>query len=105
MRQVTQKIRKAFWKGQSLTIGNTKTDGQSVWLHGNEIVKTAGNGQVWATLAGWNTPTTRERVNGITGLNFHQVDFDARLDGRPVDAQDWFIVSSPTAQANAGILF
>ena len=92
MRKITQRIRKAFLNGQSLTIGNTKTDGKSVWLHGNEIVKTSANGQVWATLAGWNTPTTRERVNGITDLGFHQVNFEPILDGHPVDANDWFPV-------------
>lgn len=105
MRKVTERIRKAFWKGQSLKVGNTETDGVSVWLHGNVIVKREPNGQVLATLAGWNTPTTRERVNGITGLNFHQVNFEPCIDGRPCNADDWFVASSPTAGANAGILF
>jgi hypothetical protein len=105
MRKVTARIRKAFRQGQSLKVDNTETDGITVWLHGNVIVRREPNGQVWATLAGHNTRVTRERVNGITDLNFHQVNFQACLDGRPINDEDWFVASSPTAQANAGILF
>ena len=70
MRKTTQRIKDAFDNGQSLTVNNTRTDGTSVYLFGNEIVRRDANGKVYATLAGWNTVTTRERVNGITGLNF-----------------------------------
>tara|TARA_B110000495_G_C22650869_1_gene385839 strand:- start:214 stop:546 length:333 start_codon:yes stop_codon:yes gene_type:complete len=91
MRQVTQQIKQAFEQGTSLKVGNTRTDGQTVWLHGNAIVKRDISGLVFATLAGWNTPTTRERVNGITGMGFHQVNFCACLDGEPVNELDWFV--------------
>lgn len=64
MRKVTKQIAEAFKKGQSLTIKNTKTDGQSVWLHGNEIARKTDYG-IEVTLAGWPTVTTRERVDGI----------------------------------------
>jgi hypothetical protein len=96
MRQVTQKIKQAFEKGISLKVGNTRTDGTSVFLHGNEIVKRDPSGLVMATLAGWNTPTTRERVNGITGMNFHQNNFAPMLDGNEVDPTDWFAVTLST---------
>ena len=92
MRKVTSDIRQAFQAGQSKKIGNTRTDGESVWLHGNKIVKTEG-GKVFATLAGWNTPTTRERVNGICDLSFQQIDFGAFLDGEPVHPSEWVEVS------------
>ena len=91
MRKVTQQIKEAFEQRKVKTIGNTHTDGQSVWLHGNKIVTRDASGVVRATLAGWNTPTTRERVNGITGLNFHQVNFEPHLDGQPVDPFAWFV--------------
>lgn len=91
MRKITERIKKAFEQGTSLKIGNTRTDGTSVWLHGNEIVRRDPSGLVFATLAGWNTPTTRERVNGITDMGFHQVKFCACLDGQPVDESAWFV--------------
>ena len=88
MRKVTKNIRNAFYAGRKLTIGNTHTDGTAVWLHGNKIVERREDG-VYATLAGWNTPTTRERVNGITGARFHQKDFTPHLNGTPVSATEW----------------
>jgi hypothetical protein len=91
MRKVTEQIKNAFCQGLSLTVGNTKTDGTSVFLHGNEIVRRDSSGLVFATLAGWNTCVTRERVNGITGMNFHQVGFVACLDGKPISENDWFV--------------
>tara|TARA_A200000159_G_C6997939_1_gene204438 strand:- start:89 stop:403 length:315 start_codon:yes stop_codon:yes gene_type:complete len=91
MRKVTQDIKEAFEQRKAKTIGNTSTDGESVWLHGNKIVTRDKSGMVIATLAGWNTPTTRERVNGITGMNFHQVNFEARLNGHEIDPFAWFV--------------
>jgi hypothetical protein len=91
MRKITERIKKAFEQGTSLKIGNTRTDGTSVWLHGNEIVRRDPSGLVLATLAGWNTPTTRERVNGITGMSFHQASFCACLDGQPINECAWFV--------------
>lgn len=93
MRKVTEQIKKAFEQGKSLKVGNTKTDGNSVWLHGNRIVMRQEDGRVWATLAGWNTPTTRERVNGITGIGFYQKDFEPMLNGEEIDPGAWFVVS------------
>lgn len=91
MRKVTERIKQAFEQGNSLKIGNTRTNGTSVFLHGNEIIRRDISGLVFATLAGWNTPTTRERVNGITGMGFHQVGFVACIDGEPVCEDDWFV--------------
>tara|TARA_R110001592_G_scaffold32260_8_gene113164 strand:+ start:1969 stop:2304 length:336 start_codon:yes stop_codon:yes gene_type:complete len=100
MRKVTEQIKQAFFEGKTKTIGNTRTDGESVWLHGNEIVRKDASGLVFATLAGWNTPTTRERVNGITGLGFHQVNFEACLNGQPIDPSDWFVQCHDGASAS-----
>ena len=91
MRDVTKRIKTAFEQGKPLKVGNTRTNGQSVFLHGNEIVRRDVSGLVFATLAGYNTRTTMERVNGITGMNFHQVGFVACLDGEPVCEDDWFV--------------
>lgn len=80
MRKITAKIAKAFLAGDSLKIKNTETDGQSVWLHGNEIARRTADG-LEVSLAGWATVTTRERVNGIlqaaqTGMRIVQRDHE-----------------------------
>lgn len=68
MRKVSKAIAEAFFAGKAKTVGNTITDGQSVWLHGNLIARKTDGGlssQFETTLAGWATPTTRERVNTL----------------------------------------
>lgn len=90
MRKVTEQIKHAFESRQRKSVGNTMTDGQTVWLHGNAIIKRDPDGLVRWSLAGWNTPTTRERVNGIVGAGVHQVNFEPILDGQEINPFDWF---------------
>ena len=90
MRKVTEEIKKAFEQGKSKKVGNTETDGQTVWLHGNAIVKRDPDGLIRWSLAGWNTSTTRERVNGIVNAGVHQVSFEPVLNGQVIDSFDWF---------------
>lgn len=92
MRKITQQIKEAFDNHTAKRIGNTETDGAIVWLHGNRIVERRKDG-VYASLAGWNTPTTRERVNGITGAGFYQKDFLAYCGDAEVCSTEWIKVS------------
>ena len=72
MRKETQKIARAFLNHEKATATRTRTDGESVFLHGNKIafwnygdVKPA----LCFTLADWPSVTTRERINGILELS------------------------------------
>lgn len=96
MRKVTEQIAVAFLNGESKTVSNTSTDGKSVWLHGNLIAE-RGDGELSLTLAGWGTPTTRERLNGILhtfGYNsgFHQKNHIQYFDDIEIDESDWITV-------------
>ena len=96
MRQVTKQIREAFEQGTAKKVGNTETDGQTVWLFGNPIVKREPSGLVLWSLAGWNTVTTRERVNGIVGAGVRQVKGRPVLaNGHEIVATDWFVAPPP----------
>lgn len=95
MRKVTQQIKQAFEQRQAKSIGNTMTDGKTVWLHGFPIVKRDPDGLVRWSLAGWNTPTTRERVNGIANAGVHQVNFKPVLNGQEIHPSDWFAAAPP----------
>ena len=77
MRKVTEKIARALLRGEKCAVGNTTTNGECVWLHGNLIAMRLSD-CILVSLAGWNTPTTRERVNGILEI-FGQ---DARIVAR-----------------------
>ena len=64
MRKITTEIVNAFMRGDSKTMGNTRTDGDAIYLHDNAIAWRDGR-DVVITLANWGTVTTRERLNGL----------------------------------------
>ena len=54
----------AFATGRRASEANTMTDGTAFFLHGNKIAERRAD-HLWISLAGWNTPTTRERLNAV----------------------------------------
>ena len=67
-RQVTEQATKAFFNGDNFKLSNTEVHadctGVYLYLFGNLIAKRVGE-RVSISLAGYNTTTTRERLNGI----------------------------------------
>lgn len=68
MRKITREISTAFLDSRSLYRDNTTTDGSEIRLFGNLIAYWDTDFTVAITLAGWNTATTRERLNGLLEL-------------------------------------
>lgn len=69
MRKVTKEVVDAFLAGKRRSVGNTSTDGVVLKLHGNTIATIDPVTRIVSvTLAGWATPTTRERLNGLCDL-------------------------------------
>jgi len=92
MRIVTQRIKTAFEQGKHLKVGNTRTNGKSVFLHGNEIIRRDSTGRIWFTFAGWGSATTRERLRGILNVDVHQKDYEQYVRGEIVDdLKHWHI--------------
>ena len=93
MRKVTKTVAVAFKCGHSKKLDNTSTDGQVLRLHGNAIARKTHTGAVEISTAGWNTTTTRERLNGILrtyGVEGYvsQKDFGLYFNSTPWDG-DW----------------
>lgn len=70
MRKETQKAVDALLDGKNIRLARTTVDGDCLMLRGNTIAKVTrfefgGIKQIEMTLAGWPTPTTRERLNGL----------------------------------------
>lgn len=84
MRQITRDIVNAFQEMRSLRIDNSRTDGQSIWLFNNKIVEVREDG-VWITNAGWDSRTTKERLNGLTGVRIHSHRGTLYLNGNAWD--------------------
>jgi len=79
MRKISRDIAEAFRDGRKKSISNSMTDGSQVFLHGNRIAWKLEDDKVAITLAGWPTPTTRERLNAILDVfgwefSINQVD-------------------------------
>jgi len=93
MRKITQDIANALFARQDVNKGNTATLNGEVFLHGNKIAKIE-DGALLMTLAGWNTPTTRERLNGIADVfgakkRYSQRNWEPYLGDEAIDEDDW----------------
>jgi len=82
MRQVTQLAVTNWLMRKKFRRGNTHTDGTTLYLHGNPIAKIDdSDGLVYVRSAGWETNTTKERLNGIAGVHIHQKNYEWYLNG------------------------
>ena len=97
MRKVTEKTVTAFLNHERASCGNTFTDGEVLELHGNPIARHVPEGRIQFTLAGWNTPTTRDRINGLLDMigadRVYQRDFKAYWQGELIGEYEWYFVS------------
>jgi len=103
MRKITLESTKAFNSNQSFNKANMRVqvyasdrckDSKVVelLLHGNVIARKYINGDfsegadgielTFITSAGWQTNTTKERLNGLDGVSICQKDFDWYLNGK-----------------------
>ena len=106
MRKIEVRMVAAALTGDRMKYGNTEVvtrtreDGQrvtSVYLHDNLIAQNGVTG--WGfSLRGWNTPTTRSRVNALLkGLGVPgrvcTIKGRAHFNGKPIGHHDWVHVS------------
>ena len=104
MRKIEIQLQTAITNGREFKSANTTVDntdhGQIVRLHGNKIAQ-IDNGVLYITSAGWETTTTKSRLNAVLDVvipgarvfakahtwyityNDKTVEFDA-IDSRPI---------------------
>ena len=81
MRKVTSEIVRAFLKGESKKIGNSRTDSYNLYLHENKIASFNKDGFLQITAAGWLSNTTKERLNALPNVKISQKNFIWYLNG------------------------
>ena len=100
MRQITNESISAF-----LNRRNFKKSNMEVWngyecspqlvtklfLHGNLIAEMDKYGTISITNAGWETNTTKERLNGLPNVSINQKNFIWYLNGKEWNG-DWIKV-------------
>ena len=74
MREITQQAAQAFVDQRNFESGNTVVAASSggitcLILHDNYIATHIEGDGLYVSTCGWNTPTTRERLNGLPGVN------------------------------------
>ena len=99
MRKTTESVCKAFLAGNRKSSGNSSTDGVVLLLHGNRIAERMPDGSIMATLAGWPSPTTRERLNGLTellglGRLCGQTKHQQFYGENPIECDEWVELSA-----------
>lgn len=85
MRKVTATVIGAFLRGQNMQVGNSWARDGRLYLHGNCIAERDAQGNVRVTTAGWNTNTTRDRLNGLPGVSVRMIRRTLTLNGAPWD--------------------
>lgn len=95
MRKIDNNVAIAVNNRYDYKSGNTRVEVVNnnvfVYLHNNLIYRII-DGAVSFTLAGWNTQTTRSRLNAL-GVNIKQKNYDAILNGRKIDPAVWYWLS------------
>ena len=97
MRQITIDSIRAFRNNQKFKRGNMEVrvydnpligtqNFRDLRLHGNVIATLSNDGMTIST-CGWNTVTTRERLNGLPGVHVIQRNWQLYLNGEAWDGQ------------------
>jgi hypothetical protein len=97
MRKITEQASDAFHNGRDFRSGNTQVNrrigGVELALHGHIIAKNISNEGLSINLCGWNTNTTRERLNGLEGVRVYTKKGQAFLNGNAIPSDEWVKVS------------
>ena len=95
MRKINKEAVEAFLKGYNFKSSNTEVNVTShnvgYYLHDNLIALKSGD-KIEVSLAGWNTNTTRERLNGIPGVSIHTVRGVPTLNGKIIEDDKFYRV-------------
>ena len=86
VRKITEEAVRAFYNGDKLTKSNMFVTDRMMYLHGNLIAKIE-EGMLKISTCGWNTPTTKERLNGLSGVAVHTKNYQLFLNGKPWDGE------------------
>lgn len=94
MRKIEKEMQQALRNGRNFRRGNTAVifneSGAKVYLHGNCIFSIR-QGVKRFTLAGWNSVTTRSRLNAL-GVGVYQKNFTPIYNGVAINSREWYTV-------------
>ena len=96
MRKIEQCLAHAWNNGIAAHISNSAVlvDERGVYLtlFGNVIAYRNNNQEVFFTLAGWSTTTTRSRLSNVLGLRIYQRKHAPFYESQEIEAGKWYPV-------------
>jgi hypothetical protein len=85
MRKITADAIRALRNRQTFKRGNTQVkvfdNSVALYLHGNMIAEYAADGALYINDGGWQSNTTKERLNGLPNVSIHQKNYQWYLNG------------------------
>ena len=95
MRKITRESVRNFLDGVPFKKSNMSVTREGtiyyLKLHGNKIAARLEDGRMWISNAGWDTPTTKERLNGLPGVRVNQKNWDWYLNGQLWDGSPQYV--------------
>jgi hypothetical protein len=82
MRQITELMAYCFYNNVNKSLSNTTVKDGAMYLFGNKIAWHE-NGKIYFSMCGYDTPTTRERLNGL-GVRVSQIKGDQVWNGKKI---------------------
>lgn len=82
----------ALYSGRKWTQGNTYTRDSALYLHGHKIAWLDG-GALYINLCGWDTLTTRARLNALPGVNLVHKGGKLYLNGSEIDDETTYKIN------------
>lgn len=80
-----------FEQNQKAQSGNYFTDGESLFLFGNKIAEHREDG-IYFTLAGWNSSTTKQALNHLSGVSIHSKYDEIKNFDALINSNEWYKV-------------
>lgn len=81
MRQITKEAVDAFLNGRYYKKSNMEVAGGNMYLHDNKIAWFDKNHQLWISNCGWQSNTTKERLNALPNVHIIQRNYHWYLNG------------------------
>lgn len=92
-RKITEQACAAFETGRKYCQSNTKVTEDAMLLWGHKIAFRE-NGKLFVSLCGWNSVTTRERLNGLTGVSVCSRNYTPYINGVEVSSNAIYEIKS-----------
>jgi hypothetical protein len=95
MRKITKESVRNFIDGVPFKKSNMEVSREGtvyyLKLHNNKIAARLDDGRMWISNAGWRSNTTKERLNGLPGVNIYQRNWEWYLNNQPWDGNPIYI--------------